>query len=92
MTVPPRVLIALGVSVLAAVVLVGAYAAQYEPAQRLAYGAGAALASFAWFFGLGYGARLLAPVFAKRAAWQVLDLTIAIVMATLAASLLGEIF
>ena len=71
------------------VVLVGAYAAQYEPAQRLAY---AALASFAWFFGLGYGARLLAPVFAKRAAWQVLDLTIAIVMATLAASLLGEIF
>ena len=74
------------------VVLVGAYAAQYEPVQRLAYGAGAALASFVWFFALGYGARLLAPVFAKRAAWQVLDMTIAIVMAALASSLLREVF
>ena len=32
----------------------------YDGAARIAYGAGAALASFVWFFGLGYGARLLA--------------------------------
>ena len=34
---------------------------------KLAYGSGATLASFVFFFGLGYGARLLAPVFARPA-------------------------
>jgi L-lysine exporter family protein LysE/ArgO len=50
----------------------------------VAYGAGAAIASFVWFFGLGYGARLLQPVFAKPAAWRVLDVLIGIVMGLLA--------
>ncbi|MDM9619945.1 LysE/ArgO family amino acid transporter [Rhizobium sp. S96] len=69
------------------VVLVGSLSAGYEGAGRLAFGAGAALASFIWFFGLGYGARLLQPVFAKPAAWRVLDVFIGIVMALLATSL-----
>lgn len=69
------------------VVLLGSLSARFEGAGRIAYGAGAALASFVWFFGLGYGARLLEPVFARPAAWRVLDVIIGLVMAGLALSL-----
>jgi L-lysine exporter family protein LysE/ArgO len=69
------------------VVLVGALSAQFEGAGRIAYAAGACLASALWFYGLGYGARLLAPIFARPAAWRVLDALIALVMAAIAASL-----
>jgi len=69
------------------VVLLGSLSARFEGAGRIAYGAGAALASFIWFFGLGYGARLLEPVFARPAAWRVLDVVIGLVMAGLAISL-----
>jgi L-lysine exporter family protein LysE/ArgO len=49
---------------------------------------GAASASFAWFAALGYGARLLQPVFGRPAAWRILDAVVAAVMLSLAASLL----
>ena len=55
---------------------------------RLVYGGGATLASFVFFFGLGYGARLLAPVFARPRAWAVLDVAIALVMWSIAATLI----
>ena len=74
------------------VVLLGSLSARFEGAGRIAYGAGAALASFVWFFGLGYGARLLEPVFAKPAAWRVLDIIIGLVMAALAVSLALTLF
>ena len=48
-----------------------------------AFGVGAASASVLWFTGLGYGARLLAPLFAKPIAWRMLDGLIAVVMVTL---------
>jgi L-lysine exporter family protein LysE/ArgO len=73
------------------VLLIGSLSAAYQGAARLAYGAGAALASFVWFFGLGYGARLLEPVFAKPAAWRVLDLMIAVVMTAIGLGLLGRL-
>ena len=69
------------------VVLLGSLSARFEGAGRIAYGTGAALASFVWFFGLGYGARLVEPVFARPAAWRVLDIIIGLVMAGLAISL-----
>jgi len=69
------------------VLLLGSFSAQYLGPARLAFAAGAMLASFAWFFGLGYGARLLAPLFERPAAWRVLDGLIALVMAGLGASL-----
>jgi L-lysine exporter family protein LysE/ArgO len=69
------------------VLLVGGLSARFEGAARLAYAIGAMSASFVWFFALGYGARLLAPVFARPSAWRVLDLLIALVMAGLSASL-----
>ena len=67
-------------------VLLGSISAQYE--DRLAFGAGAVLASFTFFFALGYGARLLQPVFAKPFSWRVLDGIIALTMWMIAASLL----
>ena len=45
------------------------------------------MASALWFFLLGFGARYLAPVFAKPMAWRVLDGIIAVVMWAIAASL-----
>jgi L-lysine exporter family protein LysE/ArgO len=70
------------------VVLLGGLSARFEGASRAAYGAGAALSSFVWFFGLGYGARLLQPIFAKPAAWRVLDVLIGLVMAGIGLGLL----
>lgn len=70
------------------VLLVGSISATHEGAARAAFGAGAATASFVWFFGLGYGARLLQPLFARPSAWRVLDLLIAAIMAAIAISLL----
>ena len=71
------------------VVLLGSLSAAFEGSERTAYGAGAALASFVWFFGLGYGARFLAPLFAKPAAWRVLDVLIGLVMTLLALGLVA---
>lgn len=67
-------------------VLLGSISAQYS--DRFAFGAGAVLASFTFFFALGYGARLLQPVFAKPFSWRVLDGLIALTMWAIAASLL----
>jgi L-lysine exporter family protein LysE/ArgO len=69
------------------VLLLGSLSAGFKGSERLAYGAGAAIASFVWFFGLGYGARLLAPMFARPAAWRVLDGLIGLVMSALALGL-----
>ncbi len=68
------------------VVLIGSISAQYD--SRLWFGIGACVASFVWFFGLAYGARLLRPVFASALAWRILDGVIALTMWAIAASLL----
>jgi L-lysine exporter family protein LysE/ArgO len=74
------------------VVLLGSLSARYpEEILRVAYGSGAMAASFLWFFALGYGARLLAPLFARPSAWRILDAIIAAVMALLALSLLASL-
>ena len=62
------------------VVLVGAYAAQYTGIDRLSFTIGAIGASCLWFVALGYGARLLIPLFQKRASWIILDIMIAAMM------------
>lgn len=73
------------------VVLLGGLSATYAGSGRWAYGAGAMIASFVWFFSLGYGARLLQPVFEKPAAWRVLDFFIAAIMALIGLSLLSRL-
>lgn len=69
------------------VLLLGSVAGTYE-ANRWWFAAGAMLGSVIWFSTLGFGARLLDPVFKKPTAWRVLDAIIAVVMFTLGASLL----
>jgi len=69
------------------VVLLGSMSSTYGE-HRWAFAAGAGVGSAVWFTGLGYGARLLRPVFARPAAWRVLDAGIAVVMVVLAVSLL----
>lgn len=73
------------------VLLLGSLSAAYEGGARIAYGAGAVVSSFVWFFGLGYGARLLQPIFARPAAWRVLDAIIAVVTTAIALGLLSRL-
>ena len=69
------------------VVLVGAVGSQQAAALRPAFLIGAGSASVLWFAALGYGARWLAPWFARPAAWRWLDTTIGLTMLLLAALL-----
>jgi L-lysine exporter family protein LysE/ArgO len=69
------------------VVLLGALGGQQPSAARPWFTAGAAGASAIWFIALGYGARFLAPWFARPAAWRLLDGAVAAVMGGLAAAL-----
>ena len=68
------------------VLLLGSVAQQHP--HRWLFGIGAALASVVWFTALGLGARRLAPLLARPAAWRILDGLIAAVMAALAIMLL----
>lgn len=66
--------------------LIGAVAATYGPG-RWFFGAGALAASVLFFVLLGYGARALAPVFARPGAWRVLDAVVGATMLGLAMKL-----
>lgn len=68
------------------VVLLGTLASQQGDG-RWRFGAGAAAASTVWFFGLGFGARRLAGLFAKPVTWRILDGVIALTMIALSVSL-----
>lgn len=70
------------------VVLLGSVAAPFG-AEKGAFGLGAATASFVFFFALGFGARLLRPVFARPAAWRALDAGIGVVMCAIALTLVA---
>jgi len=69
------------------VVIVGGMATRYEGASRILYAAGVLTVSAIWFYGLGYGARVLAPVLTKPKVWQIIDLVIGILMLSLAVGL-----
>ena len=65
-------------------VLLGSASSRYDGPEREFFGIGAALASFIFFFSLGYGARLLSPFMENPKAWRYIDGGIAIVMFTIA--------
>ena len=69
------------------VLLLGSIANQHGHDGRWVFALGATAGSLLWFFGLAYGARRLAPLFARPSAWRVLDGVIAAVMAAIALSL-----
>ena len=69
------------------VVLMGSIGnAQGDPGKWW-FAAGGAVASIAWFFVLGYGARALTRFFATPRSWQILDGVVAVVMLVIAARL-----
>jgi L-lysine exporter family protein LysE/ArgO len=67
-------------------VLLGSVGSTHGDA-RWAFGAGAGVASILWFTALGFGARMLAPLFARPLAWRILDGIIALVMFAIAIAL-----
>ena len=70
------------------VLLVGSIGAQQPAPLQAWFIGGAAAASLGWFVMLGYGARWLAPWFARPRAWQLLDALIGATMFVLSALLL----
>ncbi len=70
------------------VVILGSVAVTLPLQDKYWFLLGAVSVSGIWFFGLGYGARLLSPLFQKPQTWQVLDLLIGIIMWTIAWGLL----
>ena len=73
------------------VVLLGSVAGTHGD-DRWWFALGAAVASIAWFSALGFGARLLRPLFARPTSWRVLDGIIALVMTAIAVSLIAGLF
>ncbi|MES9881393.1 MAG: LysE family transporter, partial [Sedimenticola sp.] len=71
------------------VVLLGSISTQYI-GQKTAFALGASLASFIFFFTLGYGARVLTPFFEKPRSWKILDILIGCIMWSIAFSLVKE--
>jgi L-lysine exporter family protein LysE/ArgO len=68
------------------IVLLGSVSTAY--ASPVAFSIGAMIASFVFFFSIGYGSRLLAPLFVKPTAWRIFDLIVAAIMFAVAWRLL----
>ncbi|MDC0981205.1 LysE family transporter [Candidatus Pseudothioglobus singularis] len=62
------------------VILIGSIAQQFSGDLKVSFTIGASFASFAFFFGLSYGAKFLAPIMKKPNSWRILDGVIAIIM------------
>jgi len=65
------------------IVFLGSIGNQQGADERWWWAGGAMASSLIWFTALGFGARLLRPIFARPSAWRVLDGLIAIVMISL---------
>lgn len=74
------------------VVLIGGITSALDMSQKYAFLLGALSASFLWFFGLGFGARLLVGLFAKPITWRILDILIGLIMWVIAINLINNTF
>lgn len=72
------------------VVLLGTISTRF-PGHQFEFAAGAVTGSFLFFFSLGYGAKLLRPLFSRPSAWRILEAVIACVMWLIAFKLLSGI-
>ena len=73
------------------VLLIGGIGANVESSLRIVFLFGAVLASATWFSLLGFGSRLLIPLFKKPITWKILDISIGILMLFIAYSLIDLI-
>ena len=74
------------------VLLIGSVGVQQPAPLRPVFLAGVWTASAGWFASLGFGSRLLAPIFARPIAWRFLDALVAAVMWGIALTLLWTTF
>ncbi|QEM68992.1 amino acid transporter [Geobacter sp. FeAm09] len=72
------------------VLLLGSLAAQFSGQARVLFAVGAMTASLVWFYGIGYGAGVCAPLFRKPVAWRVLDILVGCTMWGIGASLIWK--
>ncbi len=70
------------------VVLIGSIANARPVGEQAPFALGASLASFVWFFAIGYGAKALRGPLSKPIVWRGIDLIIALIMFYLAYKLL----
>jgi|TARA_B100001063_G_scaffold231716_1_gene246094 L-lysine exporter family protein LysE/ArgO len=73
------------------VLLIGGIGANLSDDLKLYFLLGAITGSSVWFISLGYGARLLIPLFKKAITWKILDISIGIIMLIIAYSLIDLI-
>ena len=69
------------------VLLLGTIGNQFGE-ERLLFGLGSALASFTWFFSLGYAAKLLSKFVGNKSFWRFFESFVALVMIAIALTLL----
>ena len=74
------------------VLVIGSISADFSLYQKVVFLIGALLSSFLCFSGLGYGSRLLIPLFKNQITWKILDAFIGIIMWWIAFHLLHGIF
>jgi len=70
------------------VVVVGGVAGTFTSDEKVFFLIGALLVSFIWFFSLGYGSRLLIPLFKKPSTWRIFDFIIGCIMFLISISLI----
>ncbi len=73
------------------VLLIGGIGANIESKFQIYFLLGAVLGSFIWFLSLGYGARVLIPLFKKPITWKILDISIGLFMLYIAYGLINLI-
>lgn len=69
------------------VIIIGSFSATMNTGEKSFFLIGALIASFIWFFSLGYGSRLLIPLFKRNTTWQVFDFIVGIIMLWIAFNL-----
>ena len=67
--------------------IIGGIAGTLSSSEKWLFLFGALCTSALWFFSLGYGAKLLIPLFKRPVTWRILDIAIGIVMWLIAGSL-----
>ena len=71
-------------------ILIGSIAQQFTDLSRVYFAFGACIASFIWFFGIAYGAKLLTPIMQTPRHWRILDAFIASIMFIIAFNLASQ--
>ena len=72
------------------VILIGSISQQFSDSNKLYFAFGACIASFVWFFGIAYGAKLLTPLMQTPKHWRALDAFIASIMFIIAFNLASQ--